>query len=127
MHGAGLAAMALLVRQRFDDIVLPSAYDLAGLAPAGSHPAIDPLWSSPSTRIHHDHLDRGRHEKVAWLARERPDLLPHLKVCYQHSTQTNCGQYGTGLGSGADSAGCAVLHVAGAGDSGSRVKSRTIS
>ncbi|MEZ5183334.1 MAG: hypothetical protein R2702_15900 [Acidimicrobiales bacterium] len=92
MHGAGLAALALLVRQRFDHVVLPSAYDLESLAPAGSHPAIDPLWSSPSTRIHHDHLDRGRHAKVAWLAAERPDLLPHLKVCYQHSTQTNCGQ-----------------------------------
>lgn len=92
MHGSGLAAMALLVRQRFDDVVLPSAYDLAGLVPCGSHPAIDPLWSSPSTRIHHDHLDRGRHEKVAFLAAERPDLLAHLKVCYQGSTQTNCGR-----------------------------------
>lgn len=92
MHGSGLAAMALMVRQRFDHIVIPSAYDLPGLTAAGSHVAIDPLWSTPSTRIHHDHLDRGRHAKVAWLAAERPDLLGHLKVCYQHSTTTNCGE-----------------------------------
>ncbi len=92
MHGCGLAAMALIIRQRFDHIVFPSAYDLPGLAPAGSHPAIDPLWSTPSTRIHHDHLDRGRHQKIAWLAEHRPDLLAHLKVCYQASTTTNCGE-----------------------------------
>lgn len=92
MHGAGLSALALLVGQAFDHVVLPSAYDVATLAPCGSHPSIDPLFGNESVSIHHDHLDRDRQRKVDWLAAHRPDLLAHLKVCYTQDGNRNCGR-----------------------------------
>ena len=92
MHGAGLAALALLVGQAYDHVVVPSAYDVATLPPTGSHPLLDPLFSSEAVRIHHDHLDRDRQRKVDWLVAHRPDLLPHLKVCYAQDGNENCGR-----------------------------------
>jgi hypothetical protein len=91
MHGSGLAALGHLVSAGFAHVVIPSAYDVATLAPAGSHPAIDPLWSPERTAFHHDLLDRNRHEKVRFLVEHRPDLLPHLKTCYSVSGPRNCG------------------------------------
>ncbi|MEZ5203547.1 MAG: hypothetical protein R2701_03935 [Acidimicrobiales bacterium] len=92
MHGAGLSALGLLVRQRFDTLVIPSAYDLPGTTSTGSHPSLDPLWSTADFRIFHDLTDRGRHAKVAWLAEHRPELLAELKVCYSDNASANCGQ-----------------------------------
>jgi hypothetical protein len=91
MHGSGLAALAHLVAASVEHVVIPSAYDLATLAPAGSHPAIDPLWSPARTAIHHDLLDRNRHEKVRFLVEHRPELLAHLKTCYSIAGPRNCG------------------------------------
>jgi hypothetical protein len=92
MHGSGLAALAHLVGSGFGHVVIPSAYDVHSLSPAGSHPAIDPLWSSARTTVHHDHLDRNRHEKVRWLVEHRPDLLATLKICYSVAERDNCGR-----------------------------------
>lgn len=92
MHGAGLAAMALLVGQAFDHVVVPTAYDLSWLPPCGSHPAIDPLFSTEAVTVYHDHLDRHRMAKVQFLVDERPDLLELLKVCYSENRIDNCGQ-----------------------------------
>ena len=92
MHGAGLGAMALLVGQAFDRVVIPTAYDVASLVPCGSHPGLDPLFSSESITIHHDHLDRSRQDKLEFLVQERPDLLERLKVCYSDSRVDNCGR-----------------------------------
>jgi hypothetical protein len=92
MHGGGLAAMALLVGQAFRAVVVPSAYDIASLPPAGSSPLLDPLFSSESVAVFHDHVDRHRQAKIAWLVEHRPELLDLVKVCYSANRVDNCGQ-----------------------------------
>ena len=37
-------------------------------------------------------MGEGRHGKVVWLARERPELLPLLKVCINENRPDNCGR-----------------------------------
>lgn len=92
MHGAGLSAMALLVGQAHRAVILPSAYDIATQPPCGSSPLLDPLFSSESVQIFHDHVDRCRQEKVRWLVGHRPDLLDRIKVCYSDNRIDNCGR-----------------------------------
>jgi hypothetical protein len=50
------------------------------LAPWGSHPFIDPLWSTESLELVHDGAELARHEKVYEIART-PLALETLRVC----------------------------------------------
>lgn len=92
MHGAGLSAMALLVGQAHRAMVIPSAYDISSQPPCGSHPSLDPLFSTEAVTVFHDHVDRGRQEKIRWLAEHRPEMLELIKVCYSDNRIDNCGQ-----------------------------------
>lgn len=92
MHGAGLAAMALLVGQAFRAVVVPGAYDIATQPAGGSSPMLDPLFSTESVQVFHDHMDRNRQAKIRWLVEERPDMLDLVKVCYSANRIDNCGQ-----------------------------------
>ena len=62
------------------------------LGPGGSHPILDPLFSSESLTIEHDSPAEGRLGKVRFLVAERPELLPYLKVCQTENTSGNCGR-----------------------------------
>ncbi|WP_421119785.1 hypothetical protein ACE2AJ_00020 [Aquihabitans daechungensis] len=92
MHGAGLSAMALLVGQAHRAVVVPSAYDIAFQPPCGSHPSLDPLFSTEAVTVFHDHVDRSRQEKVRWLVEHRPEALDRIKVCYSDNRIDNCGR-----------------------------------
>lgn len=92
VHGAGLGALALLVGQAFDHLVIATAYDVASLTPCGSSPVLDPLFSSEAVSIYHDDVDRSRQDKLDWLVAERPDLLALVKVCYTDNRDDNCGR-----------------------------------
>lgn len=92
MHGAGLAAMALLVGQAFRAVVVPGAYDIATQVAGGSSPMLDPLFSTESVTVFHDHMDRNRQAKIRWLVEHRPEMLALVKVCYSANRIDNCGQ-----------------------------------
>jgi hypothetical protein len=92
MHGGGLAALALLCGGGIGSMVIPSAYDVTTLAPLGSHPALDPLFSTESVEVIHDSLVASRQGKIDWLVAHRPELLPYLKVCYAELRPDNCGR-----------------------------------
>lgn len=68
---------------------MPSSFTYAELKPWGSHPVLDPLWSTTATEVIHDGGWRRRTEKIALLARN-PALLKNLQVCYV-SQVDNCG------------------------------------
>jgi hypothetical protein len=92
VHGAALASVALLLGREIGHMVMPSWADFASLGASGSSPLLDSLWSTEWVEIEHDSLAEGRLGKVAWLARERPDLLDHLKVCLRENRADNCGR-----------------------------------
>jgi hypothetical protein len=63
--------------------------------PAGSHPWIEPNWSTPALAIELDAWDLDRVGKAAGLARHRPDLLRTVRVCQARPHRVNnCGRCG---------------------------------
>lgn len=57
-----------------------NTYDM--LYPFGTHPLLDPMWSTPEQEVLHDGCEAGRSEKFAFLLEHRPSLLGKLRVCW---------------------------------------------
>jgi hypothetical protein len=91
MIGAGLAFVALSLRGLLARAVIPSGDTYVTLAPCGTHPLLDPLFSTEGIEIEHDRLDNGRTAKAMWIAEQRPDLLEYLRVCFAQNRSDNCG------------------------------------
>ena len=53
---------------------------------------LDHFFGTEWVDVEHDFSGHGRGGKVAVLAGQRPDLLPHLKVCYHEDRPDNCGR-----------------------------------
>lgn len=79
-HGAALASVGLALGDAFRriHIAATTTYDL--LYPFGSHPLLDPLWSTESLTFVHDGCEATRTAKVRRIA-ESPLLLERLRVC----------------------------------------------
>jgi colanic acid/amylovoran biosynthesis protein len=91
MAGAGLSFLATSMAGVLGHVLIPSSDGENSLLPSGSSPLLDPLFSSAEVRVEHD-SPKTRPAKVAWLARERPDLLRYIKVCYHENRPDNCGR-----------------------------------
>jgi len=93
--GSAYAAVAQLFSSRFTEVSYASAQQ-AGirLDPLGSHPLLDPLYSTSALVFRHTGADRTRLEKAREAA-SRPDLLPHVHVCLRvpfEGPGANCGR-----------------------------------
>ncbi|MEO8478230.1 MAG: hypothetical protein ABI542_01260 [Gemmatimonadota bacterium] len=87
MHGGCLTAVAHLLGH--GHITISSSNSFKRLTPWGTHPLVDPLWSSERTTIHHWGNDCSRAEKIARVVRE-PALHADLWVCHERQIG-NCG------------------------------------
>ena len=92
IHGAALASLAQSVSGGLGSVVVASSYGAAELSAWGSSPLLDPLFSTETLEVQHDSVAFTRLEKVAWLARERPDVFEHAEVCQQRHSPGNCGR-----------------------------------
>ena len=90
---AMLASVALSLPGLAGRIVIPSATGYGDLVPTGTHPVLDPLLSTERVAVEHDVCPL-REEKVEWLVRNRPDLLPLIHVCMEQDSTENCGRCG---------------------------------
>jgi len=91
-HGAALAGVALLLKQHFRRFYIPATLTFANLAPLGSHPLVDRLWSTEDLEIVHDGCEATRDEKLERIGRY-PELLEHLRVCLANGEGIyNCGR-----------------------------------
>jgi hypothetical protein len=93
-HGSMLASVALLLAPQVQKVYIAASDSYATLIPWGSHPLLDPLWSTEKIELVHDGLEANRAEKVAKIATS--DLaLRHLRVCFPWSSNGgvayNCG------------------------------------
>jgi hypothetical protein len=91
-YGAALAMVGLSLAPVIGSFTIASARDYNALVPRGAHPMLDPLWSSDRVAVEHDSMARDRPGKVRWLVENRPDLLPHLHVCWETDAEDNCGR-----------------------------------
>lgn len=92
MVGAALAFVALGAARSGRAVVIPSSDSAATMCPTGTSPVLEPLFSTETTEVVHDSVALGRVRKGLWLGRERPDLLPELKVCFSVNSVDNCGR-----------------------------------
>lgn len=89
-HGAALATVALLFQDRLGRVLIPATFSYADLFPWGSHPMLDPLWSTEQTTIEHAGCEATRVEKAGYIS-THPVAMRNLRVCTQQLTDYNCG------------------------------------
>ena len=93
--GAALAAVAHALSRRYTVVTTAATYDLSNLSPWGSHPLLDPYYSSTDLRIRHDILSLSRLERTKLVA-DWDEALPYLRVCNKYKLykpgRFNCGQ-----------------------------------
>ncbi len=91
-HGAALATVALLLAPGFSRVLVPATHTYGHLEGLGSHPLIDPLWSTDEVTIVHDGADATRVDKLRALAQD-PAARDHLRVCWENPDGAyNCGR-----------------------------------
>ena len=90
-HAALLIAAGLVLEPRFARLLIASSAPYGQLAPYGSHPITDPLFSSSRTRVIHDGADTDRPEKITYIG-SHPAVLQHLRVCWIGRNDSNCGR-----------------------------------
>ena len=91
MVGGGLAFLAHAMAGGLGHVVIPSSAAPTTVIATGSSPILDAMFSTDELEVYHD-APASRPAKVAWLARERPELLPFLKVCFHEDRSDNCGR-----------------------------------
>ena len=91
-HGAALAATGLLLQKKIKRIVIGSTADFQNLDPWGSHPLVDPLFSTFSTSVIHDGAAYTRLEKTSYVLNEEI-VRSTLRVCWsQNGNCSRCGK-----------------------------------
>lgn len=92
-HGALLAALGLTLSPSLGRILIPATNTYDTLFPWGSHPVVDPLWSSGATEFLHDGCEASRMEKILWRVAGSKPVLSGLRVCYKNPDEAyNCGE-----------------------------------
>jgi hypothetical protein len=90
-HGAALASAAAVAADTFGRFYIPSTTTYDHLVPLGSHPILDPLWSTEKIDIVHDGCEASRVEKLAMIA-DHEVARSWLRVCFENPGGTyNCG------------------------------------
>ena len=89
--GAVLSAVAHAFDNRIDLFYIASSYDLNNLVPCGSHPLLDPEYSSSYLKIKHRDVALTRMEKLKIVSEWGPGLQ-NMRVCLANvQERLNCG------------------------------------
>ena len=89
-HGAALAAVGHTLTGHAGTFGISSSYPAVLDLPWGTHPKLDPLWSSRALEVRHLGAELWRREKLRLIADE-PLVQQHLRVCWEHrSPGINC-------------------------------------
>lgn len=92
--GPSLACIALLLEDHFSEVFVPSSVSYSNLASLGTHPLVDPLFSTKALKIHHHGCTHSRFEKIEAIS-QFDITQKELHVCYRGSDgqgqdQHNC-------------------------------------
>ena len=97
-EGSALAAIAHSLTHRFSSMSISGTISPRMLVPFGSHPMLDPSFSSSDLRIHHAGAGLTRLEKTDLIASWGGVDPRHLRVCNQYKRYEdavlNCGECG---------------------------------
>ena len=81
--GAALAAVAHAFSRRFTNVSIAATYCTQSIEPWGSHPLLEPNYSSHGLRILHGGIELSRLEKVRLIA-DWDVALQNIRVCNQY-------------------------------------------
>jgi len=90
-HGAALASVAHALQPNHSTVYIGSTHSYKDLHIWGSHPLLDPLWSSGSVQIVHDGAETNRIGKLKRIC-EYPEIIKYLRVCWHDTGLYNCGR-----------------------------------
>ncbi len=89
--GSHLAAAGLCLKAGLRRLYIAAGDTYSTLSPWGSHPLVDPLWSTEWVEFRHDGCEAFRSEKLKWVV-QSASALEQLWVCgYDPSGLRNCG------------------------------------
>jgi hypothetical protein len=66
-HGAAMASVGLALENVFQRIHIASSFSRGQVFPWGSHPALDPLWSTERLSLSHDEFEARRVDKIRFI------------------------------------------------------------
>ncbi len=90
--GAVLAAMAHTFSSRINLMFIGSSYDIPNLHPCGSHPLLDPEYSSYDMRLRHRDYELSRLEKIR-IVSNWDVAFQNFRVCLANvPDRLNCGR-----------------------------------
>lgn len=90
--GAVLAGIAHSFSNRIDMMFIGSSYDIPNLHPCGSHPLLDPEYSSYNMRIRHRDYELSRIEKIK-IVSQWDVAFNNFRVCLANvPDRLNCGK-----------------------------------
>lgn len=90
-HGSGIASTALGLQGSLERLYFPSSAHPPLLFPFGSHPQLDPLWSTDNLEIIHDGGEHNRTGKIRAQLLGSPLALENLRVCLDNEPgKYNC-------------------------------------
>lgn len=91
-HGAALASVALLLSDRFVEVLVPATHTYDELYPLGSHPVVDRLWTNGAVALVNDGGGFDRATKVGAIS-SLASARSTLRVCFQFADGVvNCGR-----------------------------------
>ena len=91
LHGAALASVALALGSGLRRVLIASSASYDAIYPWGTHPVLDPLWSTEGLTVVHDGCEADLASKIAAVAGS-PLVLETLRVCPGFGNGYNCGR-----------------------------------
>ncbi len=90
-YGVVLAALAQLAAPSIGVAVISASLPAGRDEPHGSHPRLDPCWSSSRVSVRYEAGPATRNDKAAVVA-DDPFASRWLKVCWERAGDGNCGR-----------------------------------
>jgi hypothetical protein len=91
-HGAALTSVAHAFSRRLGTVSIASGFDIPNTIPAGTHPLIDPNYSSADLQIRHEGKLYSRLDRVRLIS-DWDIALWNLRVCtFNPPGMLNCGE-----------------------------------
>jgi len=91
-HGAVLGGVASLLSSELDTVYIASSHNYSDLFPWGSHPILDPHWSTEAVQVINDGCEATRLQKLALVA-QNDVALQTLRVCFNNKNDRyNCNR-----------------------------------
>lgn len=90
-HGGVLAGTGQLLSGGLGTLTISPSNWWPDATPYGSHPGLDPLWSTPAQRVLHPCADEPRFRRVMRVAAD-PLAASTVQVCLQQGDEANCGR-----------------------------------